>query len=58
MRIEVFLSAVELVGEDLFAVAICEEINRARGDDANEHGPEALKQRARRLVSCDISAFM
>ena len=58
MHVGVFLSVVELVGDDLFAIAVCEEVYRARGDDANERGPEALEQRARCLVSCDISAFM
>ena len=43
MHVRIFLSVVELVGDDLFAVAICEEVYRACGDDADERGPEALE---------------
>lgn len=47
MHVGVFLSVVELVGDDLFAVAVCEEVYGARWDNADEGGPEALEQRAR-----------
>ena len=47
MHVGVFLSVVELVGDDLFTVAVCEEVYGARGDNADEGGPEALEQRAR-----------
>ena len=57
MYIGIFLSVVELIGDDMFAIAIGEEVYRARGDDADERGPEALEQRARGLVSRDISTF-
>jgi hypothetical protein len=58
VHVRVFLSVVELVGDDLLAVAVREEVYGARGDDADERGSEALEQRARRLVTRDISAFM
>jgi hypothetical protein len=58
VHVGVFLSVVELVGDDLFTVAVCEEVYGARGDDADERGSEALKQRARRLVTRNISAFV
>lgn len=47
MHVGVFLSVVELVGDDLFTVAVGEEVYGARGDDTDESGPEALEQRPR-----------
>ena len=47
MHVGVFLSVVELVGDDLFAVAVREEVYGARGDNTDEGGPQALEQRSR-----------
>ena len=51
MHVRVFLSVVESVGDDLLAVAVREEVDRARWDDTDESGHETLKQRAWGLVS-------
>ena len=50
------LTVIELVRDDLFAVAVREEVDGPCGDDADEGGPEALEQRARRLFAVDVPA--
>ena len=52
----VLLAVVEGVGDDLLAVAVREEVDGPRGDDADEGGPEALEQRARGLFAVDVPA--
>ena len=52
----VLLTVVEGVGDDLLAVAVREEVDGPCGDDADEGGPEALEQRARRLLAVDVPA--
>jgi len=54
VHIRVFLSIIEFIGYDLFSVAICEEIYRARWDDADQSRHETFKQRTWRLVSRNI----
>ena len=51
----VFLSVVELVGDDLFSVTVREEVYGAGRDDADESGSETFEQRTGRFVSCNIS---
>ena len=43
MHVGVFLSIVELIRDDLLAVAIREEVYRARWDDTDQCGHETLK---------------
>lgn len=43
VHVGVFLSAVELVRDDVLSVTVREEVYRARGDDADEGGHETLK---------------
>ena len=43
MHIGIFLSVVELFGDDLLAVAIREKVYRARWNDADQGGHETLE---------------
>jgi hypothetical protein len=58
VHIRIFFPVVELVGDDLFAVAVREEVYRACRDDADEGGSEASEQRKFRFVSCNISEYV
>ena len=55
MYIRVFLAVVEGVCDDLFAVAIREEIDRAGGDSADKCGAETFEEGAWRFVLVDVS---
>ena len=46
---------VEGVCDDLFAVAIREEVDRAGGDSADKCGAETFEEGARRFVLVDVS---
>lgn len=55
MDIRVFPSVVKVVGDDLLAVAIGEEVDRTCGDDANQRWTEALEKCTGGLVTVDIA---
>lgn len=44
MNVAILLAIIESIGNDLFAIAVGEEIDRASGDDTDERGSETLKQ--------------
>ena len=51
-------SIVELVGNDLFAISVGEEVDRPRWYNTNKCGSQALKERTRRLLLIDIPNYM
>ena len=55
MDVGVFLSVVEMVGNDLLAVAISEKVDRTCGNNANKCRTKTLEQCTRRLVAVDIT---
>lgn len=55
MDIGVFHSAVEVVGNNVLAVAICVKIDRARRDDAYESGTETFEEGPGGFFSVDVS---
>ena len=54
MDVGILHAAVELLSNDLFSVAVGEEVYRPGRDDPNKRSPESLEQGARRLVPVDI----
>lgn len=50
-----FLAAIEFIGDDALAVAVCVEIYSAGGDDAAEVGPQAFEQRAPAFQFFDVA---
>ena len=56
VHVRVLHAVVEARGDDLLAVAVGEEVDGARGDDADERRAEALEECARGLVQVDVPA--
>jgi hypothetical protein len=52
----ILFTSIELVGDDLLPVSVCEEIDAAGWDDSNECRPQSFKQRGDAFVSKYISA--
>lgn len=55
MHIGVLTTFIESIGDDVFAIAVCEEVEGARGDDANKRWSKTFEERARRFVLVDIT---
>jgi hypothetical protein len=49
-----FNTVVEVISDELFAVAVGEEVDGASGYDADESGTQALEESSRGFVSVNI----